>query len=218
MPGRKHKVQPGEGIGKIARRYGYGSWTSIWNDPANKSLKDRRSNPNVLHPGDVLIIPDKETKQLPGGTEQRHRFACRLPKLTEHLRVQIEDRDGKAMANKDYAITLDTGDELTGTTDGDGYLEEQMPIESSTAALTIDGCEWQLDINELNPVDEETSDANISGAQARLSNLGYPCPENGQLDDATQHAIKAYQADIGLSETGQLDEATRSSLRRNHGA
>jgi len=53
-----YEVQAGDCISSIAYERGF-SLETIWNHPANAALKQRRRNPYVLRPGDVLKIPDK---------------------------------------------------------------------------------------------------------------------------------------------------------------
>ncbi len=213
-----HTVADGEGLPRIARRFGFHAWAKIWHHADNDELRSKRSNPHVLHPGDTVFVPEKETKTLSGGTEQCHRFLCKLPALTETLRVQLENRDGSAMAGLPYELVLDTGETLEDSTDDDGYLTVEVPIDATSGLLRVDDSEWQLEFDTLNPVDEETTDSAISGAQARLCNLGYRCEENGSLDDATKAALSAFQRDAELSVSGELDDATRSALRDRHGS
>lgn len=44
----------------IAAKEGYGGdWAAIWNDPANASLKSRRKQPNLIQPGDKIVVKPK---------------------------------------------------------------------------------------------------------------------------------------------------------------
>lgn len=54
--GRTHVVQRGETLSSISRRYyGHtGHWRNIWN--ANKH-RLRSNNPNLIYPGEVLVLP-----------------------------------------------------------------------------------------------------------------------------------------------------------------
>ena len=92
-----HIVRQGEHLSGIAAEYGYTDYRSIWNHPDNAELKRKRRNPNVLHPGDRLFIPDKELRLEPGQTEQRHRF--RLKGQGLRLRVVARDAENQPIAN-----------------------------------------------------------------------------------------------------------------------
>jgi N-acetylmuramoyl-L-alanine amidase len=53
---KKHVVREGECLASIAFENGFFPDT-IWRHADNSALKERRENPNVLQPGDVLFIP-----------------------------------------------------------------------------------------------------------------------------------------------------------------
>ena len=214
----KHTVQAGESMSTIAQKFGFSDWNTLWKDAENASLKKKRNNPNVLYPGDVVTIPEVEIKQESAATDQKHEFTCKLPKMKDVLRLQLDDENGEPMAEQDCIVTLDNETELNLTTDGEGIVEIEIPINVRSAKIEIDGCEWPLEIGQLNPVDEPTEDNNISGAQSRLNNLGFDCPTSDELDDRTQQAIKAFQStQKNLDITGQLDKKTCSALKKEHG-
>lgn len=217
MPSKRYKVGDGEGLGKIANDHGL-HWETVWNHGDNQSIRNLRGNPNVLHPGDIVYIPEKETRVVDAATEQRHRFVYDVPAKKEFVRIKLEDTDRSAMANKPYVLTLADGAEHTGKTDSEGMLECEVPFDATGGKLEVDGNEWQLRFGHLNPVDEATDDNNVSGAQSRLNNLGFRCPEDGVLDEGTRAAISEFQREQpDLKETGDLDDATRRALRKRHG-
>ena len=219
MAPKKHVVKQGEGIGKIAKSHGFYEWEPIWNDPANNDLRDKRKNPNVLWPGDILFIPEIQIKEVSGNTEERHRFMCKLPGMKEMLRIKIEERDGTPMAGKAFVLLCDDGTQLSGVTNGEGMVEQEVNLEIKEAKLEVEGNEWNIQISHLNPVDETTKDLAVSGAQARLNNLGFICPLTGRLDEKTKAAIKRFQAgQKDLTETGELDSKTQKALRKRHGS
>jgi len=55
--------QTGDSLYTIAKEEGFLNWRSIYDAPENESLRVLRPNPQVLLPGDVVVIPDVE---LPG--------------------------------------------------------------------------------------------------------------------------------------------------------
>jgi hypothetical protein len=55
----RYVVKPGDTLSKIALAYHLPSYRNIYDDPENKKFKARRPNPNVIFPGDVLMIPSK---------------------------------------------------------------------------------------------------------------------------------------------------------------
>ena len=58
----------------------------------------------------------------------------------------------------------------------------------------------------------------ISGAEARLINLGYALESTGQMTPALRSAIRAFQHRSGIELTGRLDETTLKKLTELHGS
>ena len=74
-----HVVKPGECFTRIAERYGFSDYKALYDHPDNADLKKKRPNPNVLHPGDRIVVPDKEEKIIEGlATGKIHRFKWKL--------------------------------------------------------------------------------------------------------------------------------------------
>ena len=54
----KHIVKQGETLSGIAQYYGIADWRKdLYEHPANADFKDSHPDPNLIHPGDELIIP-----------------------------------------------------------------------------------------------------------------------------------------------------------------
>lgn len=210
-----HVVQQGECFSKIAERYGFGDYRALYDHPDNAELKKKRANPNVLEPGDRIVIPDKQLKVEEGlATGKLHRFRLRRPK--KELRLKLEGHDGAPLAGAAYVLEVG-GEKHEGTTDGVGKLEQTVPVAETTATLTIAGRVLHLRLGHLNPLD--TKDGGISGAQGRLLNLGYnPGPADGVLGKRTRTALVLFQHDEKLEVTGELDDATKKKLEEKHGS
>jgi hypothetical protein len=205
----EHVVGPGDCISSIAKQFGF-LWETVWDDPANATLKTTRKDPNVWLPGDRVTIPVKNTKTEPGQTEMRHRFK-RKGEPTK-LRLRILDQD-KPRANEPYTLDIE-GQIFTGTTDAEGRLEQVIPATAKTGTLKVgqDEDEYVLELGDIDPV------SSITGLQGRLNNLGYPCGAvDGILGPRTEQALQIFQREHQLTESGKPDQATQDKLVEVHG-
>jgi LysM repeat protein len=85
----EYKVKQGDCLSSIAERYGL-FWEKVWNHPKNAKLKEKRKDPNILYPGDVVFVPDKDRKEESGATEQRHRFRKKGTPAKLRLKIMEE--------------------------------------------------------------------------------------------------------------------------------
>ena len=214
--GETHVVRQGECLSSIAARYGFESWHTIYDHPQNQGFREKRSNPDVILPGDRLFIPDPRGRVAECGTQSSHKFKRKTVKTS--LRVRIIDKDGEPITQKHYQIQWGTT-KLEGETDGDGCLEHPIPADVDRADLTVEGLlsegdphRWSLRIGHLDPVEE------LAGVRARLNNLGYPCGSvSGEMNADTVDALEQFQGDRGLPIDGELTEETRSKLEEYYG-
>lgn len=207
-----HKVAQGEYLAKIAAKYGFADGTPIWGHAKNKQLAAKRKNPNVLFPGDIVFIPDKQEKEQGRATAQTHPFT--VPTRTLLLRLVVKNVDGKPVANA--KCVLEAGDTLyTLSTDGEGMIEKEIALAAERGKLTLQGekGDFLLKIGHLDPAEEP------SGWQSRLKNLGYyDGPLNANADDPDLHsAIEEFQCDHDLSVDGVCGPTTQAKLREVHG-
>lgn len=85
----EYTVKQGDCISSIAEKHGL-FWEKVWNHPKNSRLKEQRKDPNILKPGDVIFVPDKEKKEESGATEQKHRFKKKGTPAKLRLRIMEE--------------------------------------------------------------------------------------------------------------------------------
>lgn len=124
-------------------------------------------------------------------------------------------RNGTAVAGVAYKLVLDGGQELGGSTTGDGLVEQQVPGTVASAELTLldTGETMSLTIGVIEP---ETT---LLGAQHRLLRLGfYHGAFDGQPGPLTTHALAMFQKSHGLAVTGELDGATQAALKSSYGS
>jgi len=210
MAYKKYIVKQGDCISSIAFKYGFFPDT-IWNDSKNSKLKQDRKDPNVLKAGDEVYIRDKEEKEESCASEKKHRF--KRKGVPERLRIQFMDEEEKPRANEAYILEID-GDLSEGKTDKDGKVEIWIPPNAKEGRITFrdSGEEYELELGELDPVTE------ITGVQARLSNLGFYEGEiDGKMSEELENAIRDFQDNKDLDPTGKLDESFRQKLKKVYG-
>lgn len=200
-----HVAKKGDCISSIAKETGH-FWKKIWNDPGNSTLKSQR-DPNVLHDGDRVVIPEKTEKEESGATEMEHEFVRKGEPA--FLRIRVEGH-----ANESYVLDID-GVKEEGTTDDTGLLEHPIPGNAKNGKLVIgpDEEEFKLQLGGLAPIET------VIGAQQRLNNLAYDCGNaDDKLGPKTKAALVAFQSDHELKETAELDADTKLALKDNHGS
>jgi N-acetylmuramoyl-L-alanine amidase len=210
-----HTVTQGECLTLIALRHGFSNPKDIYDHPDNAELRKSRPNMNVLHPGDVVAVPEKEKKVVSCATHKRHRFEVKLPK--KKLVLVIVGNDGTPIEGVPYELAV--ADEVhTGTTDGSGKIEHDVPVTATAGTLRLaKGAPAPVRIGSLNPM-QSTDDDGVTGVQSRLHNLGYsPGPVDGRLGSRTRAAIRLFQGDNGLDPTGEIDGALMGKLEAAHG-
>ncbi len=216
MAGKIHIVKQGEYLAKIAKNYGFNNWRTIYEHPDNVEFRKKRSNPNIIYPGDRLVIPDKISKEESEQTEQRHKFQLKVEGLL--LRIVIKDLDDQPLAKIAYKLKVD---DLTfeGMTNNEGLIEHKIPVSVDSGVLYINEWALPLKIGHLDPIEE------VTGWQARLDNLGYyGGPIDGKInnDDGKprpflKFAIEEFQLDNKLKVDGVMGRETTNKLKQVHG-
>jgi len=203
-----HRVREGETVASIAAQHGLAPET-VWDDPANADLKKQRGDPNILSPGDVVVVPDKQAKEESGATEQRHRF--RTHRGTVTLRLVLHDAGGEPLA--DRACTLVVGGRSCAlTSDADGVIEQVVAAGEQDGKLLVGEQVLPLKIGHLDPIDEH------AGRRERLNNLGYRAGQGDDADDLLfRSAVEEFQCDHDLPVDGVVDPDTQGKLQEIHG-
>ena len=209
-----HTVKQGEHTTRIAHRYGFLNFLTIWDHAPNAELKKRRKNPNVLFPGDTLVVPDKEAKKVPGATGRLHRYQIAMKQLM--LRIRILSYARKPIADTKCELEVE-GKTAPLVTDRNGQIEQLILPTTEIAKLSALEDDYSVLIGHLDPVQEQP------GLEARLNNLGYYVPPpNDRGEDELRSAIEEFQRDHNLlgaggRPSGVADDATRAKLLEVHG-
>src|SRR4051812_36519592 len=105
MP-RKHRIIAGECLSSIASAYGIRDWKAIYDHADNRAFKEARPDPNVVLPGDVILIPDldREIKMVPVSTSSHHRFKVTLSKAL--VRIAVKDENERPLVCRKYEFEV----------------------------------------------------------------------------------------------------------------
>jgi Putative peptidoglycan binding domain len=200
-------VDSGDCISTIAASHGF-YWETIWNHPQNSALKQKRKDPGILFPGDIVFVPDVQVKTETRASGHHYKFVKKNNLVTLRLRLMNEFH-----ARNGLKYSLKVGNlVLNGVTDGGGHLEKKIPVFATQAFLTTKEDSYELAIGTLAPIEENL------GVQHRLQNIGYLSEDaSGQITAATTAAITKFQKDHGLTADGNLTDATRNKLKELHG-
>jgi N-acetylmuramoyl-L-alanine amidase len=211
-----HIVRQGDYLGKIAHDHGAEDWKTIWNAPENAELRKLRKDPNILLPGDRVVVPDTRGRTESAATEQRHRFA--VQRRTLKLAVILEEVYFGPVADTQTDIEIGPTKKSV-VTDQRGKLEEVFPSGQGEARLVVRDSDSRfedavllLEVGHLDPVDK------VSGQSSRLVNLGYLLVA---ISDSTApaflSAVEEFQCDQGLQVDGVCGPKTQAKLRELHG-
>ncbi|MEZ5427395.1 MAG: peptidoglycan-binding protein [Pyrinomonadaceae bacterium] len=206
-----YQVKQGDCISSIAFEHGFHPDT-VWNFPANAELKKIRRDPNVLQPGDIVVIPDIRPKEVGGATNQVHKFYRKA--VPEKLRLQFK-LNNQPRANEPFELEVDGEIVLTGRkTDSQGRIQCPIPPNAREVRVFFNGGReaYKFYAGFLNPIDE------ISGIQARLKNLGYYSgPVDNKPSSSFEDAVRSFQRANNLRETGETDDQTKAAIKGAYG-
>lgn len=203
-------VKQGDYLTQLAHDLGFDA-DAVWNDEKNADLKAKRPDPEMLYPGDVLYVPEKDPTQTGMAQGTTNGYSADVPKVT--VTLVLVDGD-QPMANEPCEIDGLDGT-TSGTTDGNGEISFDVPVlvREFNVFFTNKPYAYRVLVGAMDPAVE------VSGVRARLYNLGYYRRAADEEDaDALKAAISQFQKDNQLEVTGAPDDATRDALVAAHGS
>lgn len=209
----QYTVVAGDCLSSIAYRNGF-KWQTLWDDPQNADLRERRQDPNILYVGDVVYIPDPVPRVETRPTDATHRFQITMQLAKVRLRLLSA---GEPRAGEDWVFSVDGRVVHHGTIDDDGYLEFSVPPDAPGGKLLVGDPEvgeaYDIQLGYLDPIDT------IEGIQERLTNLGFVVGGiDGILGKQTRRAVSQFQSEQGLDVDGDPGPQTKARLLRVHGS
>ena len=205
----KLSIRQGDCLTSIALARGFDPQT-LWDHPDNAELKQLRKSPHALLPGDKLEVPAIEEREEGVATGSVGRFKLSVGPVK--LRIRLT-RHAEPRADEAYELIFEE-QTISGTTDGDGWIDQPIPSTATRATLSLlEGEEtYELQLGHLDPHDSP------SGIQQRLRALGfYFGAVDEEIGPQTQAAIRRFQTKQGLEVSGEADDATADALRDAYG-
>ncbi|MFO0613048.1 MAG: hypothetical protein U0414_10690 [Polyangiaceae bacterium] len=216
-----HRVRSGQTTESLAasrRLY----WKTVWEHPKNEGLRAKRKDPNLLHEGDEIFLPDVEPRDETCETTRRHTFKVRG--IPSKLQVRFLDLNGEPRADEPYELlvdgTMSAGPTTTrGSLDGDGWVRANIHPTATRAVIRVGDPESSsfeehvLMVGVLDPIDE------LSGVCDRLHNLGYfeGSRAADPADARLREAIARFRGDEGLAPSEVVDDELCDALKARHG-
>lgn len=241
-----YTLRQGDCITSVAASHGL-FWRTVWQHANNAELRQRREDPNILVPGDVVFIPEKRQRPETGATEMRHRFRKKGTPAKLRLRLMREPEREQRQSHREPTqyppprdltrqdpqsdagpvedepranvpyVVVIDGDTTEGRTDSDGKLEVSIPPGASSGRLIIEPGTPQEATVPIRLGHLNPIDT-VSGVKQRLANLTFDCGDVTDEETETYAAaVRAFQEKHGLEATGEVDDATRQKLREAHG-
>lgn len=217
MP-KTHTVAQGETLTRIARQYKYSSWKKIYEHPDNAEFRTLRENPDIIFPGDKIIIPDIEPKKMSARAGKSYTFCIKKEK--EMLLLNIGAGLETPLEGK-RAVLKAGGQKVSALLDKDGLLEVELPDEyepNGSVELFLDENSdqpshiFELELGTLDPIEE------LSGIQARCNALGFDCGVvDGIMGSKTREGVEEFQEAYELEVDGEPGPKTQAKLKEVYG-
>lgn len=217
MP-KTHIVAQGETLRRIAKKHNFGSWQKIYDHPDNAEFRALRQNPEIIFPGDKVVIPDIAPQAVSVSAGKRHVF--RLKREKEIFKIKINNGKGRAWVGKRVVLTVD-GQRLDTTIGADGMVSLELPKGTETDGkmeiflnANSDQPTHQVEVKlaSLDPVET------LSGVQARCNMLGFECGvADGVMGAKTRSGVMGFQAAHGLDVDGVPGPMTQAKLKEVYG-
>lgn len=213
---KPYVVRQGDYLTRLAHTGGFDP-ERVWGDAKNADLKSARADPDILQAGDILHVPEPETKWLKLTRGEEHEYEARVPVVKVSVVVK---EDGELLAGARYTVD-GVGDDEEKVTDGDGLASFEVPLHTREAIVrfTESGAVLRVGVGGLDPISTD------SGVRMRLEHLGFlggsapgQDPYEGGGKRQLAAALAAFQAAQKLTVTGEADEATRDALVAAHGS
>lgn len=125
-------IREGEFLVQLATRYGFDP-NAVWQHPKNAPLVAKRTDPNILAPGDVLFIPQSGPGEPEVVMGQVNRYRVTIP--TTQLRWKLQGQSQR-LANAHFLV-MGAYRPIEGTTTGEGLVDVHVPVTARRLTLVF---------------------------------------------------------------------------------
>lgn len=218
--GSRHTASQGDSVESIAYAAGH-TCETVWEAPENSELRELRSSPHVIRPGDEVYVPPLELRTESIATGQQHKIRRKTVPSKLTVRFLI---DGEPRADAAYTFVCE-GVERSGTTDGDGWLDESThPLATSAEVrFSLEAPEDPDDVEEPADDDAESADGEPDDSEPEDDNDDDDAPleevfrfdlrEMDPSSELTGAQARLHLLGYGVNGIdGVLDEPTREAL------
>lgn len=220
VPPKPRVLVEGESVATVAVRGGLDA-DAVWNLDENADLRSKRTDADVLAPGDILYVPDRKARWLPATVGSTNQYKTPPAKL--FARLQCVDEEGNALPDSAYVVE-NVDPPLKGTMSG-GVIELAVPGDSRLLHIHLTDLETTLvaEVAGLDPVD----DPHGRGVGQRMAALAIAPPVPALATGEARRIVEAeylaaaigeFQKKQGVDVTGVVDDPTRAALVKAHGA
>lgn len=220
MSGLNYTVVSGDCLSGIAKRFGFQDYQTIYNHPDNSSFKVKRPNPNLIYPGDIIVIPDKSQKSV--NVAVGSSSTIKIKRQKQLLRVKMSTH-GEPLKDAPFTLFIKGRNGIADykiegkKTDGQGVIAEKIPTEyiketgETSAEIIIYGIPYLIKIGGLDPI------STVSGVKQRLKNLGYSITRlDNQLGPEDKNVIELFQFINEMEVNGNINDKFRQKLHELH--
>src|SRR5512133_814574 len=142
----RHVVKQGACVASIAARYGFANARTVYEDPQNAELRQRRPESGVLAPGDEVFIPERKAKEVAVKAGELTSLTVTVPE--RRILLTVLDGEDRPLVDEPFAIEGD-GTIVVGMTDGAGVIDAAVPGNLCSAWLDAGGLSWELALGGL---------------------------------------------------------------------
>jgi hypothetical protein len=143
----RHEVRRGETLISIARQHKIRDWRTLWDAPENRELKHKRTSPNQIRPGDVVVIPSSGAGHSPAVTAE--------PEVSNsQVKHMLEAAHGKE-ASFAFGVSATGHKEdvlLVHGTRSAQQLREEIKRTTGLSAGNHGLCRWEGHVFSVKPV------------------------------------------------------------------